>query len=55
MNNTEKICLRSPNETYVDISGDPEVIRQIIERIDGLEISLTSRSGFFYKSEKIND
>ena len=36
--NTEHITLRFPEDTIVDITGSPEVITQIIARLDGIEI-----------------
>lgn len=51
--NTEQIILRFPNSTTVDIAGDPVVIKQIVQRLDGLVISFehTTSFGFDAKQE----
>lgn len=54
MTNAEKVVLRYPNETYVEVVGDPTIVKQILERLDNLEITVTTTSGFFIK-ERTND
>lgn len=54
MTNAEKVVLRYPNETYVEIVGDQTIVKQILERLDNLEITVTTTSGFFVK-EQTND
>ena len=47
MTNTEQIVLRYPNDTTVTIVGDSFVIQQLLKKLDGIEITFTSKSGFF--------
>lgn len=42
--NTEQIVLRFPNETFVDIHGDPFVVSQVVKRLDGLVISFEHKT-----------
>ena len=36
------VVLSFPNETQVTISGDSDVVRQIVNRLDGLSIEYTT-------------
>lgn len=45
MKNAERIVLQYPNNTTVDIQGDPEIIEQLIEVLNKVEITY-SKLGF---------
>ena len=42
-NNVEHLTLRFPSDTVVDISGSPEVVSQIVKRLDGVEIVIRQK------------
>jgi len=50
MKNVEHILLRFPEDTVVEISGSPEVIEQLVARLDGIEIVI-KRSYFGGKND----
>jgi hypothetical protein len=43
LNNVERITLRFPQDTVVDISGSPEVVAQIVKQLDGIEIVIKQK------------
>lgn len=43
LSNVSQIILSFPLETVVDISGDPEVVAQIVKRLDGLKITIVKQ------------
>ena len=52
-NNVEHITLRFLGDTVVEISGNPDVVAQIVSRLDGIEISLTQQ--YFGSSKNSHD
>lgn len=42
-NNAEHITLRYPEDTVLEISGNSEVIKQLVSHLDGVEIVLTTK------------
>lgn len=40
LSNAEHITLRFLEDTIVDISGSPDVVAQIVKRLDGIKIVL---------------
>lgn len=39
-NNVEQITLRFLGDTIVEISGNPDVVAQIVSKLDGIEVTL---------------
>lgn len=52
MNSATQIVLSFPNNTTVDIQGDPNVIKQIIARLDKLGVTFSTSIGFYTEEQK---